>query len=709
MIDLATLLWPPPRLGEALIELAREAGLSPGAAPLGSPPAAVPVTEGARLARWVEQAASYLGVEAEVIEPTYSDIERWLRAAPLLILLEHTAGLSGWLALIRGGRSCQVLGADGLTHRIATKDVLELLRAPLEAPIRSELKAMIETLPLSGRRRARALSGLARERLHHRRLPVAFLLAPRRAQSFWTDLRLQGVARDLVLGSALHAAGFAVGLGSLWILGRMALLGQIDRGWLVAWALLLSTQILLAGVEASVQGRLSLRAGLVLRDRLLYGILKLSSEEVRGEGVGALLGRVLESQIAESQALSAALAGAFAVIELALCGLLLASATISRLSAAALGAWLVLAAFIAVRARSERRKYARARLALTHELVEGIAGYRTRLVHESGESWHAREDHLLAGYGETSRRADRYTTLLAGLVPRGWFVLGLLSLAPAMVHERATGTALALALAALLLSYRALRRVAPGLEGAVECSIAWEQLSPILTAATRGERPGAPLSAALLAGDSASRGASLVEAHELAFRHRPDRAPVFAGLNLRIEPADRWLLTGDSGGGKSTLSAVLAGLRRPDSGVLLYRGLDRATLGDSEWRRRIALAPQFHENHVFANSFGFNLLMARRWPPTPEDIEEALAVCRELGLDGLIERMPGGLAQTVGETGWQLSHGERSRLFIARALLQDPDLLILDESFAALDPETFRRCLKTVTTRARALVAVAHP
>src|SRR5947208_2569075 len=71
--------------------------------------------------------------------------------------------------------------------------------------------------------------------------------------------------------------------------------------------------------------------------------------------------------------------------------------------------------------------------------------------------------------------------------------------------------------------------------------------------------------------------------------------------------------------------------------------------------------------------------------------------------------MPAGLLQVVGETGWQLSHGERSRLYIARALLQGADLLILDESFAALDPATLRRTLAFVIERAPTVLVLAHP
>ena len=71
--------------------------------------------------------------------------------------------------------------------------------------------------------------------------------------------------------------------------------------------------------------------------------------------------------------------------------------------------------------------------------------------------------------------------------------------------------------------------------------------------------------------------------------------------------------------------------------------------------------------------------------------------------------MPAGFQQMVGESGWQLSHGERSRLYIARALLQRADLIILDESFAALDPENLQRALQCVLRRAPTVLVIAHP
>ena len=84
-------------------------------------------------------------------------------------------------------------------------------------------------------------------------------------------------------------------------------------------------------------------------------------------------------------------------------------------------------------------------------------------------------------------------------------------------------------------------------------------------------------------------------------------------------------------------------------------------------------------------------------------------MCRELGLGRAARAHARRLQQMVGETGWQLSHGERSRLFIARALLQRADLVVLDESFAALDPENLRLALTCVLNRAPALLVIAHP
>ena len=83
-------------------------------------------------------------------------------------------------------------------------------------------------------------------------------------------------------------------------------------------------------------------------------------------------------------------------------------------------------------------------------------------------------------------------------------------------------------------------------------------------------------------------------------------------------------------------------------------------------------------------------------------------MCRELGLGDLLDRMPSKLNQTVGETGWQLSQGERTRVYLARAVLQRSEVLVLDESFSALDPESVDRVIRCVQRRTPTVLAIAH-
>jgi ATP-binding cassette subfamily B protein len=347
---------------------------------------------------------------------------------------------------------------------------------------------------------------------------------------------------------------------------------------------------------------------------------------------------------------------------------------------------------------------------MTHDLVERMVGQRTRLAQEAPEHWHDGEDEAAEHYLTLARAMDRRATLLLALVPRGWCVPGLLGLAPALVSGQSAPAALAIGLGGTLLAYRALQKLAVGLVHLTGATLAWQQMAP-LVAAARAEIDGAS-GAVLAAAPPASNGADtapLIEAHDVVFRYRDRGAPVLQGCSLSIHTGDRLLLAGASGGGKSTLAALLTGLRQPESGLLLCRGLDLSTLGADGWRQRVVAAPQFHENHVLTGTFAFNLLLGRGWPPRPVDVQEAEVVCRELGLGDLLGRMPAGLWQMVGETGWQLSHGERSRLYMARALLQRADVVILDESFAALDPETLQRALRCVLARAATLLVIAHP
>jgi ATP-binding cassette subfamily B protein len=119
--------------------------------------------------------------------------------------------------------------------------------------------------------------------------------------------------------------------------------------------------------------------------------------------------------------------------------------------------------------------------------------------------------------------------------------------------------------------------------------------------------------------------------------------------------------------------------------------------------------PQLHENHLFAETLAWNLLLGRPSPPEAAARAAAEQLCRELGLGPLLDRLPAGIDQRIGEAGWALSDGEASRVCLARALLQQPDLLILDESLAALDPATRLAVLAAAEKGACTLIVIAHP
>jgi ATP-binding cassette, subfamily B, bacterial len=306
-------------------------------------------------------------------------------------------------------------------------------------------------------------------------------------------------------------------------------------------------------------------------------------------------------------------------------------------------------------------------------------------------------------------KMDRAAALLTAFSPRGWLLLGLLGLTYTFVAAGASHVTLAIMLGGILLAYRALRRLAASLWNIADAVLSWQQVAQLFQAATRAQMLAPPIFDFSPESRPSVGHRRTVEAHDIVFRYQGRGEAVLRGCSLSIQSGERLLLEGASGGGKSTFASLLTGMRFPHSGLLLLNGLDRNTLGEDGWRQRIVYSPQFHENHVLTETFAFNLLMGRRWPPRQEDLQEAEVVCRELGLGELLDRMPAGLLQMVGETGWQLSHGERSRLYIARALLQGTEMMIFDESFAALDPQTLRQSLSCVLRRAPTLMVIAHP
>jgi ABC-type multidrug transport system fused ATPase/permease subunit len=710
MGDLDHLSWPVSQLAEALEALARTGGLVPRAIEVPPPPPSLARDGAEGLGRWVEATAAALGLEIEPVDVPYAEVERLVRSAGPALLRLPGADEPRVLALLRGRRrAVSILGPDRVVHRLWPPVVCAALCHALEQLLVAQVDQLLGEAKIPKRRQARVRAAIIRERLSPMRIDGGWLVRLPPGASMWRQVRQARLPRYLLGLIGAHTVEYLLWLLSWWLVGRGALEGRLDQGWLLAWALLLLTIVPFRLLTLWSQGGLAIGVGGLLKQRLLYGALRLEPEEVRHQGAGQFLGRVMESQAVESLALSGGFLALMAGIELIMAAVVLGKGAGGTLHVVLFLGWVALAGLFSWRFFRYRQRWTAERLGLTHDLVERMVGHRTRLAQEPCEHWHEGEDQALERYCAVSREMDG-AALVQALVPGGWLIVGLLGLTRAFVSGSGAPAALAVSLGGILLAARALGKLALSLSYFMGAAIAWKQVALFFHAGACPEGSGLSAFALTLGPRSeAERAQPILDARDLVFSYHGRSEPILRACSLQISAGDRILLEGPSGGGKSTLASLLIGLRSPQSGLLLLQGLDRHTLGAEGWRRCVVGVPQFHENHVFTDTFAFNLLMGRRWPAQPEDVQQAEALCRALGLGDLLARMPAGLLQMVGETGWQLSHGERSRLYIARALLQDADLVVLDESLAALDPETLYCSLRCVLDRVSTLLVIAHP
>src|SRR5205823_1309659 len=198
------------------------------------------------------------------------------------------------------------------------------------------------------------------------------------------------------------------------------------------------------------------------------------------------------------------------------------------------------------------------------------------------------------------------------------------------------------------------------------------------------------------------RGASVVF-ENISFRY-PDGHQVFQNLSLKLEPGQRVGLVGRSGGGKSTLFALLQRLYDLPGGRILIDGQDISLVTQKSLREAIAVVPQ--DLSLFHRSAMENIRYGRPDASDAQVFEAAVAArCHDF-----IAALPHGFATVVGERGVKLSGGQRQRIAIARAFLKDAPLLLLDEATSSLDGESedaIRRALDQLM-RERTVIAIAH-
>ena len=719
--------WPASRLGELVENLAQKAKMLKHSDRLPQPPERLQRSDYEDLGRWLDNAAATLGLEAEPVSTLYTDVDQFIRVGGPSILRFPASAEDDqlkFLALIKGSKHRGYLLCPDLKVR---KLHIEALRSVIcqtyEAQITKLIDQVLVEVEVIEQRRERVKAAILKNQLGPVRIESGWLLRLPPSAGTRSQFRYSGIYRPVLILLGMYAIQQLLSIASWIVIGRGVFQGHFDMGWILAWSLLLLFTIPVQIIVNDGQNELSTNAGSIFKQRLIHGTLQLEPEEIRHQGMGQFLGRVMESEAVEMLALSGGFMAILSIVDLFFAFLILTKGVGGNLHAFLLALWVISTILILWRYYQNSRDWFENYRGMTNDLVEGMVGHRTRLIQEDIKHWHDNEDQSLDKYLKLSENVDQISIQLNAFISRGWMIVGLIGIAIPFATESPPPQMLAISLGGVLLASQALAKLTGGAQSLMGLFNAWQQVGPLFNAAARPKS----LSDLSLVDTSSTenhsqenhiqyphrgeirRGETLLAGRELFFRYRPLGKAVLEGCTIQINQGDRILLEGPSGGGKSTLAAILTGLRFSEAGSLLLWGIDQKILGTDEWRRKVTMAPQFHENYVFSETFAFNLLMGRRWPPEPGDLEEAEQLCRELGLGEVLDRMPSGFQQMLGESGWQLSHGERSRLYIARTLLQKSDLIILDESFGSLDPENLFRSLKCVLDRARTVLVIAHP
>jgi ATP-binding cassette subfamily B protein len=194
-----------------------------------------------------------------------------------------------------------------------------------------------------------------------------------------------------------------------------------------------------------------------------------------------------------------------------------------------------------------------------------------------------------------------------------------------------------------------------------------------------------------------------VQLEGVRFGHEGDHA-VLDGLNLHVAPGESVALVGATGSGKSTVAGLLARLYDPEDGRVLLDGHDLRDLRLDDVRRTVALV--FEETFLFSESVRENIRVGR---PDADD-EDVRRAAELAGAADFVANLPDGFDTILGERGFSLSGGQRQRIAIARAILADPALLVLDDATSAVDAtkEHEIRAALTEVMRGRTTLVIAH-
>ena len=248
---------------------------------------------------------------------------------------------------------------------------------------------------------------------------------------------------------------------------------------------------------------------------------------------------------------------------------------------------------------------------------------------------------------------------------------------PLVVAKAIAGVYLAFLVLVILASFEAVQPLAEAFQKLGHSVAAGERLFKVTDTNQQVQEPAAPLPV-----PSNTPGRFSLEFDHVHFAYQSDEGEVVHDISFEVSTGKRIAIVGASGAGKSTLVNLALRFWDPDKGTIRLNGRDIRQYALGDLRGLIGVVSQ--DTYLFNDTMRGNLLLARP-EASDSEIEQAL---EQAQLTAFIQQLPKGLATWVGEQGLRLSGGERQRLAIARALLKDAPLLVLDEATANLDPMT---------------------